>query len=414
MDPLSSCVDWSDEALAIGWSLRDCARQALGGEAIVWLKPGEAVSPAARPATLGPHLYAGATGIALFLAALGHLREDEEMRDLALRALTPLRRQLARLAGDPAEIDRPRLDVGGLVGLGSFIYVLVRTGGWLREPSLIAEACDVASWITDERIEQDTELDVMKGSAGAILSLLLLEREAPSILAGRADPLGRAAACGEHLLRRGIPQEGGSRGWPRDGRGPGCGFAHGASGISCALARLAERTQRDDFRRAALEGLAFEKLCYCPDQKNWRSSLHMPQPRMTAWCNGAPGIALGRLGIAGLGQEGGETHGEILTALETTRHATPAQLDCVCCGNAGRAEVLLQAARKMSHAGYLAGARELASGVVARTASRGVHSRVRRGGVLAKPGFFNGIAGIGYTFLRLSSPADLPCVLALE
>jgi lantibiotic modifying enzyme len=402
--PLS--VDWSDAARTIGRDLRDCARQALGGEAIVWLKPERRGSPAARPETLGPHLYAGATGIALFLAALGSLRQEEETRELALRALTPLRRQLARLAEDPAATDSSQLGLGGLVGLGSFIYVLARTGRWLGEPSLIAEACLVASWITPERIEQDTAFDVMYGSAGALLSLLLLEREAPSALAESVDPLGRAVAVGEHLLRRSIPQEGGSRGWPRDGQGPGCGFAHGASGISHALARLAERTRRDDFRRAALEGLAFERLCYCPDQKNWRSSLRLPQPRMTAWCNGAPGVALGRLGIAGLEDERRETHGEILTALETTHHATPAQIDCVCCGNAGRAEVLLQAARTMSHAGYLAAARELAAAVVTRLA--------RRRGTLAKPGFFNGMAGIGYTFLRLSSPGDLPCVLALE
>ena len=290
-------IDWGAEAELIGQRLRALSHEALGGEAVVWLKPGSTQgSLSGKAITLGPHLYAGYSGVALFLAALGHVL-DRGYGNLALRALVPLRKQLTFLVANPVAAEKLKFKIGGLVGLGAFIYSFIRIGLWLDEPRLIAEACEIATLITPERIEQDTSLDLMYGSAGAVLSLLLLDREAPATLRDKVSPLTRAIQCGEHLLRRSIVFDCSARGWPAHIQPLGSGFAHGASGIAYALAQLAERSQREDFRQAAKEGLAFERLCYSPVDRNWRSQRDSEQIRITAWCTGAPGVALGRLGI---------------------------------------------------------------------------------------------------------------------
>ena len=397
----------------MGEYLQKCTRRAVDGSP-VWLKPPRPDRGETRPQALGPHLYAGCAGVSLFLAALGYVLREERWRDLARRALAPLRRRLATVVASSPASGQAGLKIGGLIGLGSLIYSFVRAGIWLEEPSLLEEACDLATLITPERIEADDALDLMFGNAGALLGLFVLDREVGPLARDRVRPLERAVACGEHLLHhRSAVAAGEPRGWSYKGGPPLCGFAHGASGISYALALLAHRTGRDDFRQAALEGLAFERLHYSPEEGNWRPSRNPEKPFMMAWCNGAPGIALGRLRLAALlaaddGAEGIET--ELSRALDTTRGAVESGFDFVCCGNMGRAEILLEAAEELGRDGLLQAARQLASGVAARAALR----QLAPDHPYYNPGFFRGAAGIGYSFLRCAAPSSLPCVLALR
>src|SRR5689334_20387623 len=72
-----------------------CARD--GG--VYWRQP---IHPAGlKPALVGPHLFPGTVGIALFLAAAGHVLDEEDLLDLARHALEPLRREIRELAADP-------------------------------------------------------------------------------------------------------------------------------------------------------------------------------------------------------------------------------------------------------------------------------------------------------------------------
>lgn len=96
------------------WSRRGSA--ADGG--VAWLNP-----EAAAPARLGVHLYDGVAGIAVFLAALGHVLGSGEYRRRSLAALAPARARLAALAADPDRASRLQgLGLGGFRGLGSLIY----------------------------------------------------------------------------------------------------------------------------------------------------------------------------------------------------------------------------------------------------------------------------------------------------
>jgi type 2 lantibiotic biosynthesis protein LanM len=408
--PAFDPTEWLTEAQILGERIRLYARRTSNGE-VVWLDPEGPASPNGRPALLGPHLYSGSAGVALFFAALEHVVGEGRDIDLVLGTVALLRRQIARLADTTASGPR-KLKLGGLIGLGSYIYVFLRIARWLDQPQLTTAACEVAALITPERIAADEGLDVMYGSAGAIMALLLLDREAPET--EDLLPIERAVTCGEHLLRRRLASAGEPGAWPANGRSPLCGFAHGAAGIAAALARLADRTGREDFLHAAREGLEFERRHYDSGQKNWRL-LHDPLPSFSAaWCAGASGIALGRLCMPP-GTRDNEAEAELELGLATTANDAESPFDYLCCGDMGRVDVLLEAARRLSDNELRRSAWNLAGQTLARARTRdGCYRWPPSENAIIPPSFFTGASGVGYGLLRLAAIRELPCVLCLE
>lgn len=405
----AAAAGWLEEALALEEQLLRQARRTPAND-VIWLDPRPFRGEGARLVPLGWHLSDGVTGVALFLAALEHVEGTRERRAFILPALAPVRRYLGRLVADPPAAGE--LDLGGFRGLGGFIYGLLLIGRWIGEPELIAEAAAAAALLTPDRIAADEALDVMSGCAGALAGLLALDRECPEAVDGWT-PLERAMACGERLLDRRVAPDGGPRAWPAGGKPPRCGFAHGAAGIAASLGRLFERTGDRRFLEAAEEGIELEHLRYDPEHGNW------PLPGaglgfMTSWCNGAPGIALGRLGLLGI-SAAGPVAADLEAALATTAAFSHPTGDGLCCGTLGRAEILLRAHEILGEERLLRAAGETASRAVAR-------SREREGGYVwsaaadghLSPAFLTGAAGVGYGLLRLARPASLPCVLALE
>src|SRR6185437_8715815 len=142
------------------------------------------------------------------------------------------------------------LGVGGATGLGSIVYALALMANCLRDDGLLADAHVAAELFTDDLIGADRQLDIIGGSAGAILCLLRLYRD------GQSDAvLRRAIKCGEHLIAQGRLGETGRRSWVGQGLGERAlnGMSHGAAGFAYALASLSAATGRDDFAQAASE-----------------------------------------------------------------------------------------------------------------------------------------------------------------
>lgn len=359
----------------------------------------------------GPDLYGGFTGIALYFAALAQTTGDDEFGALASAALQTLRRELtnknilefASWAG-----------LGGASGCGSIVYTLVRISHFLGEPSLINDAREVAVHISTETIATDTGLDVFSGAAGAILGLLALY---DSI--GEQWVLDRAIACGQHLLRSRVQTPRGHRVWrTRSVAKPLTGFAHGAAGIAYALLRLFERTNDASFKAAAVEGIAYERSLFISSAGNWpdlreSDSLHEEhEMHRTAWCHGAAGIALARLGgLALLDDE--DIRSDIVIGLETTQRFGAGGFDHLCCGGMGRVDVLIEGSRRLGRPELLKAAHQQAGRAV-RRAQRAGGYRTQSGLGMVDPGFFSGTGGIGYTLLRLAHSESLPSVLLWE
>ena len=412
---LPSPAPWKSELLAkaraIAGRIRQEAVPGRGGS-VTWLAAG--VSPDAPPVPLGPHVYAGTTGIALFLAACDHVSGLGEHREFVLSILAPLRLKLRELAADAQRAAALRLGVGGLIGLGSYLYSFLLTGTWLGDSELLSEAHALSALFTPERVAQDDFLDVVLGSAGAALALLSLPGRLPDRAAGASPLVAAAEVCGDHLLRRRVSFEGRPQAWPPlPDRPPSTGFSHGAAGICYALLRLYQASGREPYLAAALEGLAFERSLYSSERGNWQDT-RVKEPRyLTMWCHGAPGILLGRVAALDV-LDDAQIRQDIAAALATTRAVAFTDVDHLCCGNLGRADILLQVSRSLGEPALELEGRDLALRAVERAGEElrfGLPSSLAGG--LPDPTLFKGLAGIGYALLRFADPT-LPCCLCLE
>lgn len=386
-------------AETLGKLLLTAARRARDGS-VYWQGPAEVrgrLVPVPLPATLFP----GSLGVALFLAGLKRIAGGGSYGALCQESLVPLQREMVRLLAEPERARNVQQGIGGLSGLGSMIYGLVRIGELLgtREPYETAHA--ISSLITPERLSQDESLDVMLGSAGALLALLALDERRPEPNRNGHSALELAVLCGQHLLeRRGLVREQG-------------GFCHGTAGICHALLRLHARTGEQEFLKAALEGQAHERLLFDSKRQDWSYSLE-PEPRfLNSWRKGSPGILLARCGNLDV-LDTVEVRADISAALSNTHAAELNELDDVCCGNMGRVDALLYAQTRMGRPELLNNARELAIRVLERLERRGQLAFHPKFQGMFDPRFFPGVSGVGYTLLRLAAPGTLPCILALE
>lgn len=351
---------------------------------------------------LGADLYSGLPGVALFLAQLGAITQEQHYTELAQAALSTLRRLLDR--------DRPLMTlIGAFNGWGGVVYVLSQLGALWSQPELLREAEKLAESLP-ALIADDSHFDIISGAAGCILALLSLHH-----CTGSPRTLDLAIQCGERLLASAQPQNHGI-GWPVPATGPEpmLGFAHGAAGIALALARLATASGQERFGTAARAALAYERSRLVFERGSW-PDLSAAQPDgspllLTAWCRGAAGIGLSRLGLLSE-LEDAELRAEIAIALQTTSEHGFGLNHSLCHGDLGNLELLLQGGRLLDDPRWQAETQRMASMVVESIDRQGWLSGIPLG--VESPGLMTGLAGIGYGLLRLAAPEQVPSVLLL-
>ncbi len=355
----------------------------------------------------GHDLYGGTYGICLFLAALDHISEKTEYRSLVCAVVQPLR----TLSSTQVDDWLARDGVGAGTGSFSIIYSLARIATFMGDEELLSAAIRIARRFPHQRIVNARGVDLMGGSAGCALVCASLHSLAP-------EPwmIEQAALWGKHLLRARITTSSGLRAWETSPGKCQTGYAHGAAGIIQALCRLFEITGESSFRDAAAEALAYENSLYCEDEGNWP---HLLLPReqggyqcWNSWCNGAPGIGLGRLNSSCLDQA--EVSADIDRCLRAAaKSGTLSHIDFPCCGTLGRVEFFLEAARKLGIERHKQQAVLLANSVARRAITRGRYGFGRSNDNTPLT-FHKGLAGIGYQLLRAAKPELLPSVLSWE
>lgn len=361
-------------------------------------------------------LYDGACGIALFLAALDHVTGESTYQDLVVAGLQHFCQRVRHVRSSSSEPFPKQWVVGGTSGLGSCLYALAHIGTWLHMPELLEVARQAASLLTEEDVRADQSLDVMAGSAGALLGLLALYEQV-----GDEELLGQAQLCGQHLLEQRVATESGARCWATIRRHPLTGFSHGTAGIAYALLRLAQATGQPAFKEAAQEAMAYERHLFSPEHGNWpdlretsKAADSQAPVFSTSWCHGASGIGLARLGgLATLDTP--QVQSELSVALHTTVSSGLSSLDALCCGNFGRIEFLVAASQRLQQPQWLEVARQWASLLIHRAAQQGgFHFLSEFPRQAYHPTLFQGSAGIGYELLRVAFPDKLPSVLLWE
>jgi class II lanthipeptide synthase len=358
----------------------------------------------------GPHgrydLYHGQAGIALFLAALAKITQQGRF----FHAAASLRLSFENMPEKPGASPQVWPELGACSGLGSVVYALATTGRLLKDGAWTDLALRSAREISPARIARDTQLDLAGGAAGALLALLALEDET-----GEAWIRERIESCVEHLLETQTAAGDDAGAWPgHDGRLLS-GFAHGAAGIAYALGRAHALVPNERLAGAVARAHRFERRLFSGALRNWPPAREGGAVLMTAWCYGAPGIGMARtLGLGAFRDEA--ILEEIRVACETTAATPASRADHLCCGNMGRSEALLIMGRGLGQAQVVAEGAALATRLAQRVCAQGRFG-VRTEGFehrTFQPGFFRGLAGVGYQLLRGAAPSRLPSVLGFE
>jgi lantibiotic biosynthesis protein len=356
------------------------------------------ISGRAELATLGPDLYGGTAGVALFLAEASVRLDDDRLLRTARGAIW--------LALHHADRIDPRIRDGLYSGTIGVAYAAARVAGLLgAEDVHTAARALLAAWRRDGA--RSPSSDLMTGCSGAVLGLVAI-----SPLLAEPWLVDSAVELGDDLIAR---AEVGAEGWSwADPKQRSiynlCGYAHGAAGIAHSLAELGAVTGEDRFRKAAIRAFDYERSWFEPRTGCWpdlrdvarRAGRDAPMPVSDSWCNGAFGIALSRVRAAEL-LESDDLRREAdigLAACERyvagLRSSAPEDF-CLCHGAAGAADVLLHA-----EAG--------AGGLTPQLGRRGIElyaepeaAHFPCGVPLGEtPGLLLGSSGIGMFYLRLS------------
>lgn len=356
---------------------------------------------------LGPDLYNGMCGISVFCAALGKVANAQLATNLALSCLESIR---STLSGSSAARSARALGLGAGTGLGSVIYALCLTSELTGRRELLDDAIQAAELMSKKLIDSDRVLDVLGGSAGAILGLLRLYREVEE-----TSILDRAVRCGDHLLsqpRIGMP---GCRSWPSTGHGETAltGMSHGAAGFALSLGSLFMASGEERFFQAAMDCVRYENSTYDRTAQNWpdlrdsRGSLFLSQ-----WCHGAVGIGLSRVSLLKIPDIAKSAmKSDIERACVANDLSWPQRSDTMCCGTLGSVE-LLRAAGEVLDDGQLSLRAERQLAAVTRAAYR-TDYQWQIGRTEFNVGLFRGQAGVGYSILR-GIDAELPNILVWE
>lgn len=355
-------------------------------------------------------LYAGLPGIALFLGFLGEIAQDPEATALARSAMDTLLLQL-----DVRKDEAAPPAIGAFQGLGGIVWTLAQLGHLWRDRELLAAGERIAERFPS-LIAEDEELDVIGGLAGAILGLIALHKAG-----GSASVLDVAVQCGERLLAL-AEAWGPGLGWRSRlaSERPQTGISHGVGGMALALTELGAATGDRRFLDAGLDGFAGERHQFWGDLDRLLSTApgEKAPPESTvavAWCYGAPGVGLTRLRAwphARSDEERAAFRQEIDRALHRTLQRGPGQNHCLCHGDLGNLDFLLQA-RELFPSPELADDIDRFLAMVLASLDRDGWLCGTRGSI-ESPGLMNGFAGIGYGLLRLLEPRRVPSVLTLE
>lgn len=394
---------------------RLCADAVWDGAACGWLgvRTQAAAGSRARPAfgALGPDLYEGAGGIALFLAEAARLLDDERALRTAVGAVR------GALVANRATAEA---GVGVYCGPVGVALAAARVGRYFDLPELLDEARLLAKGSV-ARAEQCSSPDLVGGRAGQVVGLLavagLLDDQQLVAWAARTGELLLADARGHSTGALSWPS---SVGWRRRGL---TGLAHGAAGIGYAFTELYAATGDDHHRDAASRAFDYERSWFSVAQGNW-PDLRLPSRRKDPdpsgqryeWCHGAAGIALSRLRAHEvLGEQ--ILLDEARVGLSTTAHAVRTVVadradddHSLCQGLSGQADVLLSGAA-VEHGSDAEQAMAAVAGRASTLAGgrQGWPCGVPTGEEV--PGLMLGLAGIGYFHLRLHDPDGVPSVL---
>ncbi|WP_225320832.1 type 2 lanthipeptide synthetase LanM family protein [Streptomyces luteolifulvus] len=365
------------------------------------------ISPVFTPAgwsirVLPADLYTGQGGVALALAE--YLTEVRAGRAHEVPGVAETYEGALRVLIS-TEDHTPTPSAGAFSGAASQVWTWLALHRVLGDKRLLERAAGRAPLLVDNSlVEDDVEVDLLNGAAGGIVPLIGL-----ASATGQDRWLDAAAHIGRRLTGLATVDASGARWTTRlNPEGIG-GFAHGATGIGWALARLAlggagSAADRRDWSRLAELAFAYQESLYRPEHGNWLDvRIGTEEDFFTSWCHGSAGIGIGMLDLHR--RTGEAAH---LDMARRAAHACAAEgfgwSHTLCHGDLGSWE-LLTALDFADRAGLDA---EILTGLEQRGPVGGLAREA------FSPSLMSGLAGVVHTLLRMHPESDLPNPLLLE
>lgn len=352
-------------------------------------------------------MFNGRAGEAWYLSRLAAATHRERFAEVARDSFAPV---VSLFEDSQRTVAYARRAGIGITGLGSLVFALEDAGDILNDDSLRSAALNVVSAPLESVLEGVDYAELYWGAPMLILALLRLQ---PS---PRGDALLRHLVDGLLCNNRIDHVETQLQLWkPRFGP-PQSGLAHGVTGVALALTRAGRYLNHTEALDQAQQAFSFERALYRPSINAWADTLSAPDTSTTsAWCHGAVGIGLSRLSqldiVSAVHASSLVSDAEqIADVLARRRVSGPSNL---CCGWLGQIEFLLEAADRLDPQ-YAEGAYALGGPIVTHILTKGYRSLSSDEHVADGPGLWQGLAGIGYTMLRLHNRKVNPSVLTFE
>lgn len=376
------------------------------GDRATWLAEDESDFTNPSFAAIGPNLYSGTSGVALFLLEAADLG-IEDAGDLAAAALKSAVRQASRI--ESSEL------LGLHTGIPGILLALASAN--VRGLDLEITNSDPTGSPQSALLEllqsalsnSITNFDIVGGAAGTVVGLLAVR---DYVDCGTAVHLAEHA--GDWLLQcaKSVP---GGLSWHPPGMPnelPLTGFSHGASGPGAAFAELMSATGDRKWGDSAKAAFGFERKWFYDSVRNWvdlreitRTSTRGSFNFATSWCHGAPGIGLSRARASTILNDSSlveECHVAMSTTVDwldsTTRY--PTQEFGLCHGVAGNAYILLECLEILETEEWRNTCEQAADYI----AEHVLQSTFLEPSESASPGLMTGWAGVGIFLLRTIRP----------
>jgi len=374
------------------------------------------------------NLYSGSSGIALFFIELYKQTHKDQYKETAVRAIS---------WADKYYQTNPTTDYSLYCGQMGVSYAFLKLFQTTTDPFYLEKALTIAKSCSALLKAPFLNDDIITGTSGTILGLLHLHAAAPNerwlleIIDQHVEGLINRVQHGPAGLF-----------WGRSGdiiKGL-CGFAHGSSGIGYVFLELGDYFQDGSYYWLAEQAFMYETHYYKEEIKNWpdficisdanysnykkellsgnNANFLYKNNEMNAWCHGASGIGLSRLRAFELLQKKIYIH-EVKNVIEKIvltdlRSNSSISSFTLCHGSCGNAELLIESYTVLGNDKLLAMAYDIADKALRHKTENKIYLSGYPFLKTEELSLFSGIAGIGYFYLRLIDPQNVPSILSLK
>ena len=337
---------------------------------------------------VGSNLFDGILGIGVFISMLYSVTKDEVVKEYALDTVEELR---ASINND--EFPLKQMNLGLANGVSGYVVGLYYMGVYLSDEALINEALCVFNKVSHNMINNEPDFSIIRGCAGVIFAAYLIKD-----VTTETNVIDIVEKVADRIVNADINQT---------------GFAYGISGLVSSLTKAYVITENEKFLQSAKQMITKENEVYDQGHKNWADEINKKTPKYkVGWESGAPGVGMSRLTVLEIAEDDSVLE-QIRNACDFSVNIGNRGTDQLYSGTCGRIDFLLRAGDILNDEKLKDKAVNFAQKMIAYKDSHGHYNlTINSEQNIFNPSLFQGLSGIGYTFLRCAFPEKFSSIIS--